>query len=90
MMAAVRDDADCVTDHCRQGHDDELAAAFAALRDEDVMPAGGSGPKPSVAGPIDAGGGLAVCFCMEVRDSLPDISYHSVDLTTGCYVNGCG
>jgi hypothetical protein len=36
--------------------------------------AGGCGNKKSVAGPGEAGCGLAVCFCMEVRDSFPDLS----------------
>ena len=52
-----------------QGHDDELAAS-AALHDAEVMHAGDSGHK--ALGPDQAKGGLAVCFCMEVRDSLPD------------------
>jgi hypothetical protein len=50
------------------------------------------GNKPSVAGPVEAGGGLAVCFCMEVSDSLPDtdIPCRSADLAPGCYFIGCG
>jgi hypothetical protein len=54
-----------------QGHDEELAAS-AALHDAEVMHASDSGRKTSAAGLNEATGGLAVCFCMEVRDSLPD------------------